>query len=157
MGFNRGISANIKLPAGSRSNGVEQLSQIMSKIKGGTQIGRVTDIILNKNYPDIDKYGGLNGIGTIFFELSKKISSKGGVAKPFFPQMSSYPLVNELVLLFKLPDTSIGRNIGNEAYYYVNMVNLWNHPHHNAYPNPISNNTLPPSQKKIINKLKQAL
>ena len=48
MGFNRGISANIKLPAGSRSNGVEQLSQIMSKIKGGTQIGRVTDITNNK-------------------------------------------------------------------------------------------------------------
>ena len=81
-------------------------------------------------------------------DILKKSSNRGGIAKPFFPQMSSYPLVNELVLLFKLPDTNVGRNIGNEAYYYVNMVNLWNHPHHNAYPNPISNNTLPPSQQK---------
>ena len=148
MGFNRGISANIKLPPGNKSNDIGQIFQLIDKFKADIQIGRVTDIILNSNYPDFRKYGGANGIGTIFFELNKQSSNRGGIAKPFFPQMSSYPLVNEIVLLFKLPDTNIGSNITNETYYYINMVNLWNHPHHNAYPNPISGTTLPPSQQK---------
>ena len=148
MGFNRGISANVKLPPGSKSGGREQISQILSKIKGDTQVGRVTDIILNGNYPDIDKYGGLNGIGTIFFELNNFISGKNGIAKPFYPQVSAYPLVNELVLIFKLPNTGIGRNTSEESYYYINMVSLWNHPHHNAYPNPITSDNLPQQQQK---------
>jgi len=148
MGFNRGLSANIKLPPGSKSGGVEQLSQIMAKVKGGIQIGRVTDIILNDNYPDIAKYGGLNGIGTIFFELNKSISDKNAIAKPFYPQISAYPLVNELVLIFKLPNNNIGKNLSEESYYYINMISIWNHPHHNAYPNPLTSDDLPLSQQK---------
>lgn len=148
MGYNKGISANVSLPPGNKSGGVEQLSQIMAKVKGGIQVGRVTDIILNGDYPDIEKYGGLNGIGTIFFELNNFVSDGRGIAKPFFPQISAYPLVNEMVLVFKLPDTNIGKNTSEEAYYYINMISLWNHPHHNAYPNPVTSTDLPPSQQK---------
>ena len=148
MGFNRGMSANVKLPPGNRSGGIEQISQIMAKVKGGIQVGRVTDIILNGDYPDIEKYGGLNGIGTIFFELNNFISDGKGIAKPFFPQVSAYPLVNEMVLIFKLPNTNIGKNTSEESFYYINMISLWNHPHHNAYPNPVTNTNLPPSQQK---------
>jgi hypothetical protein len=148
MGYNRGISANVSLPPGSKSGGVEELSQIMAKVKGGIQVGRVTDIILNGEYPEIEKYGGLNGIGTIFFELNNFISDGRGTAKPFFPQISAYPLVNEMVLIFKLPNTNIGKNTSEESYYYINMISLWNHPHHNAYPNPITSTDLPPSQQK---------
>jgi hypothetical protein len=148
MGFKKGLSPNISLPSGNRSGGIEQLTQMMAKVNGGTQVGRVTDIILNENYPDIEKYGGLNGIGTIFFELNSTISNKGATAKPFYPQISAYPLINELVLLFKLPNNNIGKNTSEESYYYINMVNLWNHPHHNAYPNPLTSPTLPPEQQK---------
>lgn len=136
MGFERGISANIL-------SGVQNSIQENDTI----QIGRVTDIILNSNYPNINEYGDLNAIGTIFYEVTSKINSAKGIAKPFYPQISSYPLVNELVLLFKLPNTNTGNGITQDSYYYINMVNLWNHPHHNAYPNPI-NSTLPPSQQK---------
>ncbi len=143
MGFRKGLDANIKLPAGSKSQGTDQLSQALTKIKGKLQVGRVTDIILNDQYPGIDEYGGVNGIGTIKFELNNFINEGGGVAKPFFPQMSSYPLVNEMVLIFRLPTRKIGVNTNEEGYYYVNMINLWNNPHHNAYPNPVTNNTSP--------------
>ena len=148
MGFNKGISANFSLPPGNKSGGGEQFSQIINKVKGEIQVGRVTDIILNGDYPDIENYGGLNGIGTIFFELNNFISDGSGTAKPFFPQVSAYPLVNEMVLIFKLPDTNIGKNTSEKSYYYINMISLWNHPHHNAYPNPITNNDLPLSQQK---------
>ena len=146
--FEKGLSANNKPAAGKKSGGVEQLSQVMAKVKGGMQVGRVTDIILNGAYPNIEDYGGLNGIGTIFFELNNFISGKNGIAKPFYPQVSAYPLVNELVLIFKLPNTGIGRNTSEESYYYINMVSLWNHPHHNAYPNPITSDNLPQQQQK---------
>lgn len=146
--FDKGLSANNKPAAGKKSGGVEQLSQVMAKVKGGMQVGRVTDIILNGAYPNIEDYGGLNGIGTIFFELNNVQNPGRGIAKPFYPQLSAYPLVNELVLLFKLPNNNIGRNTSEESYYYINMVSLWNHPHHNAYPNPITSTTLPDSQQK---------
>ena len=148
MGFNRGISANVKLPPGSKSGGNSNIQQALTQIQGSKEIGRVTDIILNQNYPDIEKYGGLNGIGTIFFELNNVQNPGRGIAKPFYPQLSAYPLVNELVLLFRLPNNNIGRNTSEESYYYINMVSLWNHPHHNAYPNPITSTTLPDSQQK---------
>jgi hypothetical protein len=146
--FDKGLSANNKPAAGKKSSGVEQLSQVMAKVQGGMQVGRVTDIILNGAYPNIEDYGGLNGIGTIFFELNNFISDGRGIAKPFYPQTSAYPLVNELVLLFKLPNNNIGRNTSEESYYYINMISLWNHPHHNAYPNPVTSTTLPDSQQK---------
>ena len=147
MGFNKGLDANIKVPAGSKTGGVDRLAQILSKVKGGIQVGRVTDIILNDQYPNIEQYGGVNGIGTIFFELNNRISEGVGNAKPFFPQMSSYPLVNEMVLIFKLPTTQIGLNTNEKGYYYINMISLWNHPHHNAYPNP-TNNPLDPELRQ---------
>ena len=147
MIYDKGLSANINTPAGKSSGGVEQLSQVMSKVKGGMKIGRVTDIILNPSYPNIEEYGGLNGIGTIFFELDRVLIDSTGIAKPLFPQTSAYPLVNELILLFKLPNNNIGKNTAEESYYYINMISLWNHPHHNAYPNPISKK-LPDYQQK---------
>jgi len=146
-GFKLGLGANSKVQPGNDSS-PEKLNQIMSKIKGGIQVGRVTDIILNLNYPEINKFGGPNAIGTIFYELNNFIGGKEGVAKPLFPQTSAYPLVNEMVMVFKLPNNNIGRNTSDESYYYINMINLWNHPHHNAYPNPVTTTTLPESQQR---------
>jgi hypothetical protein len=147
MGFNSGLQANRTAPTNITSTGVKDLPNLINKVVGGIIVGRVTDIILNSNFPNIDKYGGMNSIGTIFFETTGESSTGIGTAKPFYPQISAYPLVNELVLLFKLPNTNIGRNISEESYYYINVVSLWNHPHHNAYPNPLKNN-LPPEQQK---------
>lgn len=147
MGLKLGLSSNTTVQPGNNPE-VENISQIMSKVKGGLQIGRVTDIILNGQYPNIDNYGGLNSIGTIFYELNNFIGGEDGIAKPLFPQMSSFPLVNEMVLLFKLPNSNIGRNTSEESYYYLNMISLWNHPHHNAYPNPTTTNPLQESQQR---------
>lgn len=132
--FDRGLSANRKSPNSVATSGISQLPSIKSQVKDGIQVGKVTDIILNNQYPDIDKYGGLNAIGTIFFSINKFKSIGSTPAKPFFPQISSYPLINEYVLIFKLPTTSIGNSDSEDGYYYINSINLWNHPHHNGYP-----------------------
>ena len=56
------------------------------------------------------------------------------VAKPLFSNIKNYPLKGEIVLLL----TSTGKNIikDTKVRYYLNQLNIWNHPHHNALPNP---------------------
>ena len=143
MPFRKGLSANRNDNFLDKGN----LSNILQKSKI-VEIGRVKDIILNTQYPQIEKYGGSTAIGNIFFEFNNFISPENNLAKPLFPQLSSYPLVNEMVLIFKLPNTTIGKVTSNESFYYINSINLWNHPHHNAYPNPINFNNLTPSEQK---------
>ncbi len=99
---------------------------------------RVTDIVLDETHPKFTEYGGWNGIGTVNFEPVNTPASKSitkPIAKPFFPQFKSFPLVNEIVLLFYLPDSDIGVQDTSKIYYYLNAISIWNHPHHNAYPN----------------------
>lgn len=99
---------------------------------------RVTDIVLDETHPKFTEYGGWNGIGTVNFEPINTPASKSTtkpIAKPFFPQFKSFPLVNEIVLLFYLPDSDMGVQDTSKIYYYLNTVSIWNHPHHNAYPN----------------------
>lgn len=115
---------------------------------------RVTDIILSDSHPLFKKLGGWQSIGYIEFEI---INFQSGdlkikpIAKPFFPNIKNYPLVNEIVLLFELSNNKIGVDTSNTSYYYISPINLWNHPHHNAYPNSfqISSNKINKSYKDI--------
>lgn len=98
---------------------------------------RVTDIILDETHPKFSQEGGWSSIGTIFVEEVDKIQDITTISKatPFFPQIKSYPLVNEIVLLFYLPDKDMGQFDTSKSYYYLNPISIWNHPHHNVYPN----------------------
>ena len=99
-----------------------------------TFVGRVTDIILNSSHPKFQNYGEWNGIGTIFFEAqgNEFVGSNNIVAKPLSPQRSSFPLVNEMVLIFTLPNKEMGQSSTSTSYYYINVISIWNSPHHNA-------------------------
>jgi len=105
-------------------------------------VGRVTNIILNKDHEKFTQYGGYNGLGTIEFQPVNITNSTISSATPLFPQNSCFPLINELVLIFKLPYKGIGSNISEESFFYLNLISLWNHPHQNAYPSPISPNII---------------
>ena len=107
--------------------------ELSSTLKNKFLVARVTDIILDITHKDFEAYGEYSSIGTIFWEENNlRGSSNRNTAKPFYPQMSAYPLVNELVLLISLPNKNIGRNESSESYYYINMLSIWNSPHHNA-------------------------
>jgi hypothetical protein len=98
---------------------------------------RVTDIILDETHPKFSQEGGWSSIGTIFFEQVDKIQEKSVTSKatPFLPHHKNYPLVNELVLLFYCPDKGMGGFDSSKSYFYLNPISIWNHPHHNIYPN----------------------
>ena len=144
MLFDKGLAANKKSSRGNKSRG-----SLSSPLDTAPLAVRVTDIILNSDYPNIEDYGGLNSIGTIFYELVTTTSPGRGSARPLFPQLSAYPLPNEIVWVISLPSSDMGvSSLTSTAKYYINTISLWNHPHHNAYPNPITSATIPESQQK---------
>ena len=139
-----GLNRNLSSPRGSQ----DKLANSLLSLNGKVIAGRVNDIVLDENHPKFNEVGGLNGIGTIFYEnIGIESTREAQIAKPLHPQNKTYPLINEIVLLFSLPNTLIGENSNSKSYYYINNINLWNHPHHNAYPSPVEDN-LPPSQQK---------
>jgi len=140
-----GLNRNLSNPKGSQ----DKFNNSLATLNGKVIAGRVNDIVLDENHPKFNDVGGLNGLGTIFYSILPGVESTKDdqIAKPLHPQNKTYPLINEIVLLFYLPDTLIGENLNSKSYYYINNINLWNHPHHNAYPNPVEDNQ-PQSQKK---------
>jgi hypothetical protein len=113
---------------------------------------RVVDVILDETHPNFKNYGEWNGIGTIKYELilspeSEKLEKN--IAKPLLANIKHFPLKNEIVFLVSLPNVNSLDNLNdNKIFYYLNVVSLWNHPHHNAYPNLFNKSPLPPSQEK---------
>jgi hypothetical protein len=110
---------------------------------------RVKSIILNEEHPKFKELGEWNSLGAIEFEY---VSNPTGqiinlsVAYPLTPNIKNYPLINEIVFLITLPSTGVGLTWNATRSYYVNVVSLWNHPHHNAYPE--NSNVAPPPQVK---------
>ena len=84
-----------------RSNKVvypDGLSSPLANLSNKTQIARVTDIILNPEHPRFLEFGGFPSIGTVFYEIEDlQGSNTGNTARPFYPNNSSYPLINELI------------------------------------------------------------
>lgn len=99
---------------------------------------RVIDIILDDKHPNFNTQGNWNSIGTIMFELldKKPNDSTKFWARPLFANIKNYPLINEIVILFKAPNKNINESINLTSYYYIPAVNIWNNSHHNSYPNP---------------------
>jgi len=117
---------------------------------GGTSITsiRVVDIVLDDSHPRFEEVGGWNGLGTIFFKPTKAPvfgdQQSDQRAKPSLSNIKQFPLINEIVYMFSLPNPE--SQLGGESgeMYYFNTVNIWNSQHHNALPNGL---TLEENQK----------
>jgi hypothetical protein len=109
--------------------------------------GRVIKVIMDPTDP--------RGMGTVVYvpteinpsDVSTTSASTSRLyAKPLYPNIKNYPLINELVLLIPQPDIDIKASTSSKSYYYINVLSLWNHPHHNALPNTQGTNQ--PTQNK---------
>jgi hypothetical protein len=135
------------------------LSSQLTNLKNQIVAARVTDIVLDENHPQYDRVGKWSGIGAIFYEFVNQsgVGSSGNYALPYDSQQKTYPLVNEIVLLFSLPNQQQGTNTSNQSYFYLKPLGIWNHPHHDAYPNPTTygeelNSPTNPSQNTFVEK-----
>jgi hypothetical protein len=110
---------------------------------------RVKSIVLNESHPRFKELGEWNGLGIIEYEPvdnPQTVSNPLPTSRPLLSNNKSFPLINEIVFLFSLPNTNIGQFTTANDNYYLTTIALWNHPHHNAYPT--QPNTLPPTQQK---------
>jgi hypothetical protein len=139
-------SLNSNLNAGNKNYAIDTANSLNSLI---TSV-RVKSIILDDTHPRFNEVGGWNGLGTIEYDPvdTPNISpnSTYPLARPVSPNIKNFPLINEIVYLIALPNTGIGQSTTSQTSYYINIVGIWNHPHHNGYP--VNANTPPPSQQK---------
>lgn len=129
MGYNLDIGAN----TGAEING---LSSVITPV-------RVTGIILDERHERWESLGGWDSLGTIFFTgvnetKSGTIPNSNNTARPLFPNLKQYPLLNEIVLIVKATNRNIYGIGKGEDTYYLPSINIWSHQHHNALPTKTS-------------------
>jgi hypothetical protein len=152
MGYKTGIGFfDSIISQNSKGGSKEDLKELIIS-------GRVTNINLNSNSTIFSTTDEWQGVGTIQFQpvggpVNEQTLNSSGLnyAKPLFAQIKNYPLVNEIVILFKLPSRQGISDLSNtEEYYYLNTIGIWNHPHVNAYPNPLNSPSATPTTNKSI-------
>lgn len=112
------------------------------------EVAVVKDIVLDDTSKYFSNVGEYNGIGSVYFEIVKGNYKSKGFAKPYFPNISNYPLLEELVYIFALPSPDIQTNNYKQVYYYITPLNIWNSNHHNGIPNIFENKEVPEAQQR---------
>lgn len=111
----------------------------------GVKFGRVVDVILDSFHPNFKEYGesqALNGV--LYRELSSPVKEdeesplKFAYCNP--ASIKKVPLRGEIVRLATLPTENRSKSPIATKTYWTEIVSIWNHPHHNAYPDTIQNN-----------------
>ena len=129
---------------------IEDLGKSMAPNKGASMSyndpilpARVTGIVLNDSHPEFKSVGEWNGVGTIFYQATQAPSTEdkensGGTAKPLFPNIKHYPLINEIVYIITLPNPTSQNGSPSFEDYYFPPLNVWNSQHHNGLPNGLA-------------------
>ncbi len=141
------VSKGIAFLSNFVSKTANRLDNALGTLKEKVITARVIDISLNSDSTIWSDTGGWQGIGSIQFQTVDSATSKDtisssklNIAKPLYPYSKNYPLVNEIVLLIKLPNKdAVNSMSGATTYYYFTPLSIWNHPEVNAYPNPLIN------------------
>ena len=112
---------------------------------------KVGKILLDGSTDEAAAYGGYDALGMIFWTRTQDKKSKtienvaqdekniegrfDGTAKPLFPFIKYYPLINEVVLIISsVSKNAIDHSVKDTETYYLPNINIWNHPHHNNFP-----------------------
>jgi hypothetical protein len=101
--------------------------------------GRVVKVILSPSDPDYKDPSMINGV---FYRIPKNAADESTpntlqFAKQGTASIRVIPMEGELVELISAPGTD---GIDGKVYYWNKIVNVWNHPHHNANPDIKQNN-----------------
>ncbi len=111
---------------------------------------RVTKVIVN-NTDDkkvFEQYNDWASIGAVKWSrlnnpTKKNATGVNDIAYPLFPNNKIIPVLNEIIYIYKLPNTNVQSTTDDEVYYYFQPINIWGSVHHNAIPDPIHGEPLP--------------
>lgn len=118
-------------------------SQASAGVKGGPNslfFGRVTDIVVDAFHPLFNEKGKSQALyGVEYVEVDTTGETSEDAEKKFAYCGSTFlkrlPLKNEIVIIVNGP-SSENRDYGSTVSkkYWIDILPLWNHTHHNAYP-----------------------
>jgi len=106
---------------------------------------RVVDIVLDDSHPDWAEFGESESLGAIRFRVIGEQQDESDpklldIAFPLNSNFKNYPLLNEIVIIRNAPSIEKDDSIINHTrFYYDSIVNIWNSPHHNAFPDTYQN------------------
>lgn len=120
--------------------------------------GRVIDIILDENHPQYSVRGGGISINGIFYRPIKSLVGETDAAKlPFAFQsnalIKTVPLIGEIVRIEAIPTPSGPDFSGKTRKYYSSIVNIFNNPNNNFYPDTVNNPDIDLSQSNKFKEL----
>lgn len=134
MAFKSHLNSSIGKPSGGKGSS--------GNTSGVTQYGRVVHVVLSLNDPYCKNPSMINGV---YYRSPKVPANETDISKfPFAYQGSAQnrtlPLVKEIVTLYNGADPGSIDNPGKTRVYWKEVVNVWNHPHHNAAPDTLQDN-----------------
>lgn len=101
--------------------------------------GRVVDVITDSFHPKYEDYGGSQSINGVFFRSlsgAKKEEDDTQLRFAFCSDVNikRVPLKSEIVEIVSLSSERRSTGPNSTKTYWRQVVPMWNHPHHNAYP-----------------------
>lgn len=134
MAFKSHLNSSIGKPSGGKGSS--------GNTSGVSQYGRVVHVVLSLNDPYCKNPSMINGV---YYRSPKVPANETDISKfPFAYQGSAQnrtlPLVKEIVTLYNGADPGSVDNPGKTRVYWKEVVNVWNHPHHNAAPDTLQDN-----------------
>jgi len=108
-------------------------------------LGRVLDIILDESHPEYENQGGAKSINGVFLRILGTRMNEDTVTTGLFAyhgntSVKTIPVVGEIVSTISLPSSRKGGENNIKILYYLDVVNIFNHPNHNAYLDVFSEN-----------------
>jgi hypothetical protein len=134
MAFKSHLNSSIGKPSGGKGSS--------GNTSGVSQYGRVVHVILTLDDPYCENASMINGV---YYRSPKVPADETDIRKfPFAYQGSAQnrtlPLPKEIVTLYNGADPGSIDNPGKTRVYWKEVVNVWNHPHHNAAPDTLQEN-----------------
>lgn len=130
-------------------------SQNSGKGSSSTYYGRVVDVILDESHEQYSAKGGGISINGVFYKpLKSNASEQGKTDLPFAyqvgAQIKEVPLVGEIVKVEALPIPSDDDFKNKTRKYYTQILNIWNNPNNNFYPDTVNNSDIDFSQNNTF-------
>jgi len=134
MAFKSHLNSSIGKPSGGKGS--------TGNTSGVSQYGRVVHVVLSLSDPYCRNASMINGV---YYRSPKVPADETDISKfPFAYQGSAQnrtlPLPKEMVTLYNGADPGSIDNPGKTRVYWKEVVNVWNHPHHNAAPDTLQEN-----------------
>lgn len=121
----------------SRTGGSSTGGTTRSSTEAG--FGRVVDVVLDSKHPLYDEYNKSQSLNGVLYRQINSFGIEDEESNLLFAYagnnlIKKQPLKNEIVQIISMPTEERNSDPNAKKRYWSNIIPVWNHPHHNAFP-----------------------